>query len=520
MRDLRFIILLIILAIVALIFVGILVPPAEAASSGANVVIPSAVTAPLSENRTHIIEVHQGSPTSPEIIYQGETCDLTLVEGWYGIVQRNPGGETVDVSQFSHRILIAPDVFPVGTWYQWSPEGVYGNANTIAFEVRSGQRPAETLLIRNETSGETITITHEAIENLPLSPKHVADYLVACGDSLNISVNSTPYNTTAMVWIFQNKGSGSDWLYPRYANMSLNISASDIEQLGPGKYTIVVQHLNQNHVADVAFVNHTRTRTDNGYEDLLYSPFGGENTTVSGWVPEMIKTSLLKRLDDGMWLSQGDAKYNIFDDTYDIRSLVIEDQYSEIAMIDEYYRSEDESLNASIVRIAGYTNLANKTNLKIVLDYDKQSVRTISEVMQSTQAIGKEIGERRQFSILYPVYYRDLSSGGKEHSFSVINPDGSNMTASYHVYDIPAGQPKPMATLRYIGGNEFTAAETTQPQTPVAPVTVLVTVVTYVPVEVTKIVEVAPWYVTPQWLAIWVIILVVIYYLYWRFVKR
>lgn len=522
MRDLKFVALLIVFAVLLLMVLHYFFGVAAAADATE---IPDAIIAPLSSNTTHIIEVHQGAPDSPEIIYWGETVDLTYIEGWYGLVQRVPGGEVVDVSQFSHRILVAPSVFPAGKWYQWSPEGTRGSGNNVAFEVRTGTRPADTYYVSNTTTGAVIEIKREPVENLPLPSRRVADYLVAIGDHLNITnLNSTPYNTTAMVWIFDNATSGStgDWMYPRFANMSLNISSDEIERLGPGQYVVVVQHLNGNRVADVLFSNHTRSRTDNGFEEVLYSPFGGDNVTVTGWSPKMIRDALIKKIDNGTWIAQGPSAYNVFDDTYDLRSLEIQDQYSEIYGIDEYYRSPDESVNASIARIFGYTNLKNATVLKVIIDYDKQNALTLQDATQTTTAVGNKIGDKRQFVILYPFYYRDLSSAGKSHSFSVINPDGTNMTASFRVFDENPDNPVPKPTRKYFGGDEEFNPTTIPTIATVATPPPVVTVTVTVPVPVIKEVvkEVTPWYVTPGWLVVWILCAVILYYLYWRFFKK
>jgi len=506
MRDLKFIFFIVIFVILAFVAATIIVHPAKADS----VSIPTnTVQAPHGQNST--IEVHQGSPNAPEIVYQEETVDLTLVEGWYGIVERVPGGELVDVSQYSHRILVSASVFPVGTYYQWSPEGINGNGNNIAFEVQSGTRPVqEVAYVKNETAGETEISSQKAIENLPLPAIHVADYLVCHGDPLNVT-----FNDTAQVWLFAESAGGTDWMKPRYGNMSVKFSSDEIESLTPGDYMILIQHTNQNKIADITYANFSKYRIGYGYDDVLYSPFGGDNYTITGLPPSTIRKEIMSRINAGMWISQGGSSYNVFDDTYTLQTLRIEDPYSEITMIDEYVRSEDFT-NASKINIAGYTNFANNTVMEIVLDNNNQNNETIPLATQITISVGNEIGDRRQFSLLYPVFYQELAGGGKEHSFTVIGPDGSNSTSSYHVYDAPAGQPVPLQTIRYVGGNEFKPTPT--PEQIIRNVTIPGPVVTQIVYKtIVQKVEVLPWWLTWPWWALWIIIAAIAIYIIWRF---
>jgi hypothetical protein len=218
-------------------------------------------------------------------------------------------------------------------------------------------------------------------------------------------------------------------------------------------------------------------------------------------VSYQVQEEIEKRLNGGMWINQSGTSYNLFDDEYETRIMQVGEQFSDIRMIDEYYRAESIE-NASTVRVAGYTNLKKGSILSILLDKDKQ-IGAPTSTTQNAIAVGDDPGEWRQFVVLYPVYYKDLEGGGKEHSFTVFNPDGSNTTASYHVYDIPQGQVKPLQTIRYIAGNEFKPTPT-----PLPAETIIVKETVTVPViekrEVVKYVEVTPWYLTIPWLAVWI----------------
>jgi hypothetical protein len=463
------------------------------------------------------LTVQQGGPDSPEIIYWNETVDLSLVEGWYGMVE-NEKGYIVDVSQFTHQIYIDKNVFPTGVYWQWSPEGIYANGNNIAFEVQQGPRPEQQPLVYNTTLS-TPTLTPFP-ENLPLQPRHIADYLVARGYPLNITLNGT-----AQIWIM-----GVDttsWIPPRTGNTSILYTEEDTQTLIPGNYSVLIQHFGTSNIADVLYQNSSnleglRAGELNVYNNVIYSPFGGENTSVVGWQPQMIENAVKALLDRGMWIQQGDVAYNAWDNTYETKTLQVENPYSEITMVDEYTRAND-AYNISTVHVAGYTNLPNQTPLSIVLDYKTLNVpqtmlygKTM-DMVQNTTTVGDTIGDRRQFSILFPIYYGFLHGQGSAHFFTVINPDGSLTVANFKVYDTPAGQVVPLQTNRYIAGDEFKPPVTVTVTVPGPERTVTVQVPVIQTQVVIQTVYVVPWYLEIQWIVLWIIIIGVAGFLIWRF---
>jgi hypothetical protein len=510
MRDLRLIILIIIAVIVLAWFASMV----SAASEGATVYPPDAPNA--QPGKPPSIEIHQGAPAHPEVVYQGETADLTLVEGWYGIVEKYPGGEVVDVSSFTHDIYIDPALFPVGIWYQWSPDGIFSHGNNVAFEVREGKRQVANTSYVTENGTVVVANTTLAPANLPLPAVHVSDYLVTHGDPLTIT-----FNGLSQIWVFKyRENGGMRWLSPVIGDGTVTFSKDDIESLDYGKYDIIIQHLGTNKIADVAFKNYTKTRTNNQIDNILYSPFDPTNTTsVVGWQPWQIKQDILTRIANGMWVEQAGQKYNLFDDTYEIKEMVIEKQIGDIQLLDEYYRNDDP-FNASTIHVGGYTPLAKGDRIAIVMDMDRLTTRTFEEANQTAVVDGDEIGDRRQFSVFYPVYYAQLGPG--KHFFTAITPDGTQTTVPFDIYDVMSKkgniEAPNLTTIRFMGGDEVknpiyvnTTIEVPVP----GPVQ---TVEKIVEKEVIKIVEVVPWYLQFPVILIWVIIIIgALYYLHWRF---
>lgn len=448
MRDLKSIAILLILAIGALILLT--------SHAGASYVSVTALPADLpagEPGELPAIEVHQGGPDTPETLYRNETANLDLVKGWYDIVERYPGGEMVDVSGYSDHILIDQEKFPVGVWYQWSPEGLFDAGNNIAFEVREGERPIRNLTFANVSGNETAVAPGIAPEVLPLPRAHMADYYISRGDGLSIKFP----NQTAQVWVIGSEGeNGLVWLPPVIARNETFFYPESTQKLPPGEnYTVLIQDLGPNGVADLVYKTITRTREDGRVDNVIVSPFDPSNETiVNGLQPGMIYAILLHKIADGMWVDQGMGSKNIFDDTLNASRLVVEEPSAEIVELNEKSRG-NATLDATIIQVNGYTNLHNGSKVWIALDYDPVSSGMLDpkNFKWEGDVIGREIGDKRQFSATITLYYRDLSPG--PHFLTVITPAMTSTTVSFHVYDMPEGQVKPLATKRYIGGDEF-----------------------------------------------------------------
>jgi hypothetical protein len=159
-------------------------------------------------------------------------------------------------------------------------------------------------------------------------------------------------------------------------------------------------------------------------------------------------------LDEGMSLYQVDnVSVNLFDDIYEIKTLVVEEQNAQIISIDEIVRG-DKVREATINRVTGYTSIAVEDSLRIVLDYDSQNARTINDFTWVTEAQGDgDPGHLRQFVLNVPLFYNEMAVG--EHFLSVITPDGTINTVPFHILDIPEGQIAPQARLKYINSSPF-----------------------------------------------------------------
>jgi len=461
------------------------------------------------------IYVEQG-----DTIYHGDVADLTGVYGWDCTVAWWSGGEgavsvppdqTVDVCSFSHRVIITENMFPSGSWWKWSGEWER-SGNNLAFYVGKGSRP-----VINDTVNYTYEVPYQAAQQvreakLPNLPVARGDYVVAHGNALNITFNGT----SAQVWLFADAIGGYDWLPPRYGVNQTSFSENEIETLSPGNYTVFIQNQGTNRVFDVMYDNQSKSRVRDGHDEVIWSvfrPTQQSNVSVLGWTPILIKKALINMLDTGMSLYQvNNISVNLFDDTYEMKTLVVEEQNALIQSIDEISRG-NKTREATVNQITGYTSIAGGDDLIIVLDWDDQNVRTLNDFSWVTTALSDgDPGHLRQFNVMIPLYYSEMAVG--EHFLSVITPDGTRSTVPFHIMDMPEGQIAPEARLRFINSSPFIPTPT--PEIVIQEKIVekeRIIYVTMTPVPTT--VPLPPVWATIPWWA-YLVALIVVIFVIWR----
>jgi hypothetical protein len=231
-------------------------------------------------------------------------------------------------------------------------------------------------------------------------------------------------------------------------------------------------------------------------DDVIISPLNPSNeTVVSGLQPWMVRDKFMQMLSEGYWVDQGLGRTNLFDDNITEKSMILEDPSAEIREIYEIPSRGNETLDATIIRATGYTNLQYGEEIRVILDINRTTARTIEGSSWHTTVIGKKIGDKRQFTVTIPMYYREIGPG--EHFLTAITPQGLETTVSFHVYDIPEGQVAPTATHRYVGGNEWLPTPTPKVLEKIVEVTKVEYV--YVTPEPTPTPEPVPFYVQPPW---------------------
>lgn len=368
---------------------------------------PMASDEMIAQNGT--VEIHQ-----MDTIYWWDAVDVALVDGWYDKLYHESSGKIVDVSAFSHKILIDPEVFPIGTWRQWSQYGE-DSGNTIAFYVQA-KRPApignvSPLVIQNVTLKPYIQ---------PLAVKKVTDVLVARGDSLSIAFKKSK------IWIFGTNSGLYDFMT---VNDAIVINKSLIQRLEPGRYTLLAEFPNN-------VTNNFNVRYDTAKDRLEYfdpAQFKIIYVDLAGLDP---KTRLEKFL----------AVRNSTRDSFIQYELTVEDPKIEIASLDQVYINQ--TTFAQTVR--GYTNVALGTELTFRIDKDKgKRFNTFSTVAKGSG----NPGEMRWFEITIPLLWDNFAAGS--HTIEGSTAIGGSQSVTFDVHVAPEHSFIPNNTIKYVNGSEW-----------------------------------------------------------------
>jgi hypothetical protein len=434
-----------------LLILVLLIVPVSADYSAPPVGNVSFVQATLGTNYTQL--VNQG-----DTIYWGRTYDLSLVEGWYGKVFLND--KIVDVSQFTQHIYIDPLVFPEGEWHQWAPY-LEPSANTLAFFV-SAQTPAENLTVPAlNVSMENITHPSKLPPSYMLPNRHPADILVARYDGFCYNASWITNETT--FWVFGNVSNpyglygsfGSDgwWCVNHSQISSFEPGPYDVMALQPGRTTAVLFDPNTS-VITLASLKQWRNPTI----DL---------TTLAGSVAEAKIRAWLFLYSD----------INVTN-----MSMLFEEPKIEITEAQDYMVN-----NTPTIRIAGYTNVANGSEVYAL--FDEEDVNPLNAfdyyVNTSSWVVGYEPGDYRQFNMYMPIDY-NLTHQHRDKYGRVVNQITIHTvhnlwsTIPYWVYFIPTGQNATPMYNKYTGGNLWVPTPT--PEIVNVTVTQIVEREVYVPV--------------------------------------
>jgi hypothetical protein len=371
-----------------------------------------------------------------DIVYIGETVDITGVTGWSDTLVYW-GGEfsSIDEPMYKlslppkirmgnvssqYRYYIDPEIFGnrIGNWYAWyGSEESHGN--NIAFKVKYGERQI------NQTNITNVTVERKEPEQIippPVPTKEVASYLVARGDNISIDVNNPSH-----IYIFGDK----DGLYNlRSINNSVYINESLIQNLRVGDYTLLIQQAGDDNEFNVIYDNKQKVLHS------LYSTtdnFETNDIDMSGYTPS---TFLIK-------LKEEIGKTNDYFNTY---TLSIQDP-----SLDIISRDDLDVNKIKVLQLKGYTNTAKGTKLCFGIDEEIQN-KSIDYKPTCTYAEGNQIGNMRYFIVSVPFSYNDLSVG--EHFISGNTELGGSQTVSFNVYSSWDSTPRNVTT-KYIAGNEF-----------------------------------------------------------------
>ena len=499
MRDMRIIIGLIVLAILGLIIITLIFVPASAADNLTENVTPNQTATPT-PTPTHTpipvrivvqtqspfsgpipVKITNTSPTNTSIpyfvqqgdtVYLGDTVDISGVTAgilnlaYYGGWDEESGRQfLVELPQRKsgyYRFYIDPAIFGtrLGKWYKWNGY-VERQANNLAFVVayqRAKTNLSENITLQNPNQ------TPLVLPKVPILPaQHVADYLIARGDSIAI-----PATNHTKAWIF-----GSvDSLYDYYAvNGTIDLKENIIDKLSPGSYTLML---------------HTRDASSNGEFTVRYNPdtsmidwfdsatFSVNHYDTAGQTPENVMNKLKSILPAAH-------------DTFKLYSMEVQNPTITINQIDTAIVLNDSmsakrgtSLEApSYIDVRGYTNAAPDTIVKVVVDPDFNM--DIDQMFKDGIATGAQEtnpGDMRVFKVIVPVKMYSMGPG-KHFIAAKTALSDAYVTADFYIYENPAGNFIPNKSIRYISG-KYGPQELIPTPTPITVTQIVTKVVTQV----------------------------------------
>lgn len=367
-----------------------------------------------------IISVGQG-----DTIYWYDVADLRLVEGWYEKLVHQDTGRIVDISSYTNKILIAPDIFTPGEWHQWSPfEFEETQGNTLAFIVNGTRRPVLTFENNTNVTEPETHFIKSYVQPIPV--KHVASFLVARGDTLTINATDE-----AKFWIF---GQKEGYYGVPAVNGTFHLNESQVRYLSPGNYKLVIEQAGPQSITVNMRYNQTADRID------FFNPstFEIEHLDMMGLDP-------VTRLDQFREIR------NRTQDIFTDYTLVVEDPYIEIISLDQTYHRNDTT--AQTVR--GYTNVAINTTFTVVVDPDKFVGRDLrfSTFNGTVQGNPRKPGDARWFEISLPILFENVAAG--PHTITITTDIGGSMNVNYLVYESPESSFIPNNTIKYVNGSEW-----------------------------------------------------------------
>jgi hypothetical protein len=394
------------------------------------------------DNGSYIIT---NSPTYPfhpwyrianqgQVVYVNDTVDISgqgWGEGiaWYGKYSEYDSPQYLYIfSPYKRDVInfyLDPAIFAgkSGMWYQY-----YGNqtkdrrGNLQTFKVSENYRNRSvtysngtTILLSELISNETDVATPQNPYILPEIQK--TDYLVATGDPLFIN--------SSRVWMFGRV----DGMYAYDGNFTIH----DIQQLETGSYKIVTHNSGNNTIIEVGYNNKTQAFT---------SPWKGvDDASVYGSQPMLDINKfywMIKNTDDKI-------------QTYDME---LEEPAVSIVSIDEVAVGSRITLawspGMTLLDVRGYSNVQNGSIISLVMDPDRQTIRTIKANTWNTTAVRTSPGNMSQYQVYIPINKNEMPNG--IHTIRASTAIGGKMFYDFPISELPANSYVPNATLKYIMG--------------------------------------------------------------------
>lgn len=464
MADLRTWIELAILLLACFIASLFLIPhvSAEDELNGSYVVewIEDAVDTLLGNEGTDIADVpyiYQG-----DSVYVGDVIDISGVVPpydqlayWDGFDMYDEAPEYNITLEYRkgptgfYQFYLDSDIFErrLGWWYKYSGE-FEPQGNNKAFKVLPRAMKNSTLRFPNGTLINQSTelphnYTQHEIPPAPLLPeRQITDYVVARGDSLNMTENDTRF------WIFGRL----DGIYDH----SPNFTAEELERIEPGNYKVVSVSAGPNTIFEARYDNDT----------IIPGLFGKAAVDVRGMSAPVVYTKFLAMLAGT-------------DDRMDEYRMEVAFPYITINRVDEILINDK-----TVLDVRGYTNTADGTLITVVLNEKTTYYKDIGKYTARTNAVRTSPGNLSYYRALVPIDYNELAADARNHTLEARTALGGTVQKDFKISVMPPDSYRPNVSLKYI--------EDRNPFIPTPTPEVVTIVVTQV-VEVPK-----PYPVTPS----------------------
>jgi hypothetical protein len=432
MRDLYWIVKITLISLLALCILScIYFPPASANDDLAGDV--TIVENPTSYPYHEPYRIVQGQE-----VYVNDTIDISGQGwgsglAWYGKYSEYDLPQYIYVfTPYKHDVqnfYLNPDLFATktGMWYQYYGNTSEPRGNTSAFKVINAFRNYTMILPNGTTLYSSIGIFNETPQEIKVSPPilpevHKSDFLISHGDPLVSNINR--------IWIFGRV----DGLYGRFGNLS----SDEINKLESGSYTLVQQEKGNNTIIDV------------GYNPAIDSFWRSEYDITVG--PRAI-TSSIKGSQPRLNMEKFYNLIRYTDDKIQTYSMEVEDPMVSVVRIDEVDVGLripiSYELGMTLLDVRGYTNAQNGTVITLVMDPDKQTVRTLKGNTYTTVALRSSPGNMSIYQCYIPINKNQMPNG--IHTVKVSAALGGSMLHDFVISELPADSYVPNATLKYIG---------------------------------------------------------------------
>lgn len=350
-----------------------------------------------------VIVLSQGS-----VAYRGETVDLSQVVTWPEFklawckndgYQCEPPDQVIQITGFMYNYYLDPAVWNIGTYYRWS--GSWNSAeNMMGMIIKPGIRPNKTVI--NKTSNFTVIVEPVLVIPKTIYPKD--NIVIARGDSGNFEY-LMDISTPGHLWLFGGGeiNGGTDMKLDIPLNRTNNLYSYEFtseftNDLDYGNYSGYLQFDGINGFQDCYYVPDYKEPFTTPYP-VLESPYKAISTvSINGAVPMQVKERFEKMTNPSTYS----------DDI--LIPITMEVRYPEIWIYD-YYEMNDK------IYVSGTTTLNANATMTAIIDPDHYALTKDINANTYPAIISGNINGIRDFDIVMPVNWDELSIGNHDIKF-------------------------------------------------------------------------------------------------------